>query len=169
MQNNVQINSNALDDFLKQDIGDFIQTTKSIDDTVKKMSVAQSNGELSPVGVHQALEQFLDQGASVLETMTIYCNNMPDAESVNAFASLISSLSGAMNNIANLYKTEQTHRNRIELEEKKHELKLKEIEFKERIKVAKQDGDPIVGADEAETMVEVNTASIVNQLIDAKK
>ncbi len=169
MNNDVKINSSALDEFLKQDIGDFIQTTKSIDNTVKEMSVAQSKGELSPAGVQASLEKFLDQGGSVLETMTIYCNNMPDAESVNAFASLINSLSSAMNNIANLYKTEQTHRNRIELEEKKHELKLREIEFKEHIRVAKKDGDPIIGEeDDAETMVEVNTASIVNELINAK-
>lgn len=171
MDNNVNINSAALDEFLKTDIGDFIQTTKSIDNTVKEMSVARAAGELSPAGVHEALSSFLEQGASVLDTMTIYCNNMPDAESVNALSSLINSLSSAMNNIANLYKTEQSHKNRLELEERKHELKLKELEFKERLRASsKKDGDRgLVEGDNVEALVEVNTADIIQKVMDAKK
>jgi hypothetical protein len=166
-----KINNDALEEFLAGDVGDFLKSTKSIDNTVKEMQVAQSAGLPTPEGVTVALEGFLEQGKSVLETMTIYCNNMPDAESVNSLASLMNAMSGAINKIAALYKTEQAHRNRIELEEKKHELKMKEIEFRERLRATNRDnetGNEVLG-DNSEEMIPVNTADIVNQLIDAKK
>ena len=169
MSKDVKINSDALEEFLAGDVGEFLKTTKSIDNTVKEMSVAHAAGRPTPEGVTIALEGFLEQGQSVLETMTIYCNNMPDAESVNSLAALLNALSGSIEKIASLYKTEQAHRNRIELENIKHENKLKEIEYRERLKASKKDGEgeEVLG-DNAETMVPVNTADIVNQLIEAK-
>lgn len=170
MSNDTQINNAALDEFLSGDIGEFLAATKNIDETVKEMTVAHENGLASTDAVHQALASFLTQGESVLETMTIYCNNMPDAESVNSFASLMNALSGAINKIANLYKVDQQHRNRLELEDKRHDNKMKEIEFKERLKNSKKDGDPtVLGEEDAETMVEVNTADIVEQIINSNK
>jgi hypothetical protein len=166
----VKISNEALDDFLKGDLGDFLSTTKNIDEQVKTLQVAQANGLPTPEGVTLALEGFLEQGSTVLETMTIYCNNMPDSESVNSFAALLNALSGAINNIASLYKTEQTHRNRIELEERKSELRMKEIEFKERLRAKNKPGETAANIEEdSETMIEFSTADVVNQLIDAKK
>jgi hypothetical protein len=165
-----KINNDALEEFLASDVGDFLKATKSIDNTVKEMQVAQSAGLPTPEGVTAALEGFLEQGQSVLETMTIYCNNMPDAESVNSFASLMNAMSSAINKIAALYKTEQQHRNRIELEEKKHELKMKEIAYKESFRTRKGDGEEII-VDEngnAETMIPVSTADIVAQFQNTK-
>ena len=168
----VKINNQALDDFLAGDLGDFLSSTKDIDTTVKEMQVAQLNGVPTPAGVTAALEGFLEKGATVLDTMTIYCNNMPDSESVNSFASLMNSLTGAINNIAALYKIDQAQRNRLEIEDKKHEHKLKELEYRSRLKATlknAQPGDPQLGMKEADTMIEVSTSDIVDQYLAAKK
>lgn len=175
MSDEVKINNEALDAFLKDDLGDFLRTTKSIDETVKTIQVAHEQGLTTPDGVMSAIEDFLQKGSSVLDTMTIYCNNMPDAESVSSFASLITALSGAINNIAALYKTEQAHRNRIELEEIRHEHKLKELAYREKLRAAgKNKGEnkgenENTGDGESETLVEVSTADIVNQIHELKQ
>lgn len=169
MNDEVKISSDALDEFLSSDVGEFLKTTQSIDNTVREIQVAKEAGLPTPEGIASSIETFLQQGASVLETMTVYCNNMPDAESVNALSSLINSLTSAINKIANLYKTEQTHRNRIELEEKKHELRMEEIKYKEQLKAIKAGGKDVIGGEEPEEMVEFNTAEIVDQLARAKR
>lgn len=170
MGEEIRINNEALDAFLKDDLGDFLKMTKSIDETVKTIQVAHEHGVMTPDGVSAAIEDFLQKGSSVLDTMTIYCNNMPDAESVSSFASLITALSGAINNIAALYKTEQAHRNRLELEEKRHELKMREIAYREKLRSANKNkdanGDENEG--ESETMIPVSTADIVNQIFERK-
>lgn len=168
MNNDIKINNDALEEFLSSDVGEFIKSTKSIDNTVREMAVSSANGTFSTEGVTAALESFLEQGTSVLETMTIYCNNMPDAESVNSLASLLNALSGAIDKIASLYKAEQSHRNKIELEEKKHELKLKEHEFKERLKLKRKD-DTIDAGDASTTCIPISTADIVDQITKSKK
>lgn len=171
MGDEIRINNEALDAFLKDDLGDFLKSTKSIDETVKTIQIAHEQGVMTPEGVTQALEDFLQKGSSVLDTMTIYCNNMPDAESVSSFASLITALSGAINNIAALYKTEQAHRNRLELEEKRHELKMREIVYREKLRSASKtkDANGNENDDDTETMVEVSTADIVNQIFERKQ
>jgi len=176
MAKDINISNEALNEFLDSDLGDFLSSTKSIDHTVKEMQVAQMNGVPSPEGVTLALEGFLEKGATVLDTMTIYCNNMPDSESVNSFAALMNSLSGAINNIASLYKVDQAQRNRLELEEKKHELKMKELAYKEQLrassKKAGETGGPAAlaeGDDGATTMIEVSTSDIVDQYLLANK
>lgn len=162
----VNINNEELDKFLKGDIGDFLQTAESITDTVKDIQAAREAGLTTPEDLASSIESFLQQGASVLDTMTIYCNNMPDSESVNSLASLINALSGAINKIAGLWKTEQTHRNRLELEQQRHENKLKEITLKEQLKANR--GGEVLG-NNAQDMIEVSTADIVDQLMNAKK
>lgn len=169
MPGDVNISSEALEEFLKGDLGDFLETTKSIDKTVQTIQMTQEQGLVTPEGVTKALEDFLEKGASVLDTMTIYCNNMPDAESVNAFSSLMNSMASAINRIAALYKTEQAHRYRIELEEKKHELKMKEIEYREKLKTKNRNPEATDDEEDGETMVEVSTKDIVDQLIRAKQ
>jgi len=172
MSEEIKINNQALDDFLHGDLGEFLATTKNIDETVKTIQIAKESGLPTPEGVTLALEGFLEKGASVLDTMAIYCNNMPDSESVNSFASLMNALSRAINNIATLYKNEQSHRNRLELEDKKHEYKMKEIEFRERLKATNKNLETgegtLEGLEEAEVMVEVSTSDIIEQYIKVK-
>lgn len=169
MSEEVNISNTALEEFLSSDLGDFLKTTKNIDKTINSLSIAKNNGDITPAAITEVLEEFLVKGSSVLDTMTIYCNNMPDAESVNAFSALLNALASSINNVATLYKHEQSHRNKLELEEKKHELKLKEIEFRERLRATAKEGNSSELLEEPTTMIEVNTANIVNELINAKK
>lgn len=165
MNNPVNIGSEALNEFLAGDLGDFLQDTKEISKNVENMAMTTGG---TPEAITKTLESFLEQGSSVLETMAIYCNNMPDAESVSALSSLISSLTSAMNNIASLYKRDQGHLDKLELEQKKHENKLKEIAFRESIKARK--GEPgETGEETAETLVEYNTADAIDRIMQNVK
>jgi len=171
MSKDVNINAEALDEFLKGDLGDFLSDTKAVTQQVESLEVSSFTGD-TPLAITKTVESFLERGASVLETMEIYCNNMPDSESVSAFASLISSLSSAINNIASVHNKIQDHQNRIELEERKHELKMKEIEFRERIKATvKAEAGPgeVIPGESAEELVEYNTHDIINQIVEINK
>ena len=167
MTNPIQINSEALDKFLEEDLGSFLQDTKHINETVNSLAVDTFSGN-APEQITLALQGFLERGSSVLETMEIYCNNMPDAESVNAFSSLISSLSSAINNIASVHQKLQDHQNKIELGQKNHEWKMKEIEFRERIKASIKaetiSGNP-EGGKTTEQLVEFNTNDIIDRIV----
>lgn len=167
MKDQVNIGNDSLEEFLKNDLGDFLSDTKEISKNCENLALAPagSSSEL----VMQSLERFLEQGSSVLETMTVYCNNMPDAESVSAFASLIASMSGAMNNIANVFKREQDHINKLELEEQKHKNKLIEIEFRETVKARAKETVPGETMEQADTLLEYNTADIIAQIVDNSK
>jgi hypothetical protein len=167
MPKDVQINNEELEKFLQGDVGEFLQSTQTIDNTIKEIEIARQNGLPTPEGISEKIESFLEQGSSVLETMTIYCNNMPDSESVNSLASLINALSGSINKIANLWKVDQQHRNRVELEQQRHENRMEEIKLKERLK-SNRDCKDVMG-NNAETMTEISTADIVEQLMNAKK
>jgi len=161
-----EINSEELNRFLSEDLGDFLSDTKEIATRADSALAKVTDGENIEDGIVKSLEGILDRGNSVLETMTIYCNNMPDAESVTAMAALLNALTGALSNVSSLYKAEQQHRFKIELEERKHELKLIEIEHREMIKAKARELAPGAGGkqEQADDMYEFNTNDIIDRL-----
>ena len=156
-------NNDELTRFISEDLGGFLSETKAMTSIPDNTTPLISNNN----DITNTMAQFLEKGASVLDTMSVYCNTMPDAECVASMASLLNALTSTIDSISKMYKDEQAHLNKLELEEIKHKNKLKEFEFKEQLKHNKP-GEDVVG-DNVQSMVEFSTADIIQQIIDSQK
>jgi len=172
MKEPININSDTLDKFLENDLGGFLSESKKITSSLNNVDLSSSElaiNNYDALSISNSIQSFLSRGETVLETMQLYCNNMPDPESVNAFSALITALSSAINNIAAVQNKLQDHKNRLELEEHKHNLKLKEIEFREKIKQQNKQDTPgdlnNLDKDTSTTnLLKFNTSSIIEQI-----